>query len=808
LPLAGGVDAMAVDSGQLFVAERISNVSSGAGSLRLDRFTAASGGFEAQLARSEERSGELEARVRGLAVAHEPGSALIYLAGVGRLAVLSATGTLRATWTGAAALGGPFASIAGVAVDNDPSFEDSARGDVYVAAENAGGLHVVDVFKPAAAPGYGEEVVGQLTGTCETAGEVAAGGGACAVLPFSGPHAVAVDQANGLVLVADGAAVDAFEPGAVPGEYLFEGQIAGVTPTEPFRGAIASLAVDGESAGEGSVYVSEEGGTAVDEFKLLGAGGESSQYAGRLTGTAEGAPFENVVSLAVDPADNHVYVGDRELEGAAVDVFGPNIEVPALKTGPPTEVGPRGAILNGSVNTEEQGEASCQFIWGASPTELTHSEPCAHTVPKGPAPVPVSAALAGLLAPDTTYYYRLQATSLASGETNPGEPSEDESFTTLGPEIEASVAEVASSSATLEGSVDPRGAPTSAYFQYGRCASASACPVSGFENAVPAAPGQTLGAGSEAVELGAQHVQGLAPGSVYHYRVVALSTLAGSSEVEQFAGAEATFKTQGAGSFVLPDGRRWEMVSPPQKRGAYIEPIFNPHVIEAAAGGNAITYVADTPTEAGAQGSAHSVQVLSRRGTSGWESQDISTLHAQATPNGSGNGQEYRFFSEDLSVAIVHPYGVLAPGLSEEATEQTAFLRSDFPAGNVGDPCTSACYHPLVTPADDTASPFVPFGEEHNCEQQIENPAQLCGPEFLGASPDGRHIVLASNVALTSVPAPEGGLYEWNAGSPAGERLQLISLLPSEEGKPRRPEPHAVLGFHDEAARGAISADG
>jgi len=270
-PAAGGEPA------HLLVAEHIAGTEEKS---RLDTFNASSGAFESQLATAvgvAGHSGELvDLGAGGLAVGHP--SADIYVGAQtrsssgenpGAVAVFSAAGALLARWTGAAAPGGPFGSVAAVAVDNAPSFGDSARGDVYVAepAEGAGGRHVVDVLGPALAPAYKEEVVGQLTGTCEHAGEVAAGAGACAVLAFSEPHAVAVDQANGVVLVADGHAVDLFAPGSVPGEYLFEGQITG-TPTEPFPGTIASLAVDGESAGEASVYVSEAGGTAVEEFEL------------------------------------------------------------------------------------------------------------------------------------------------------------------------------------------------------------------------------------------------------------------------------------------------------------------------------------------------------------------------------------------------------------------------------------------------------------------------------------------------------------------------------------------------------------
>ena len=61
------------------------------------------------------------------------------------------------------------------------------------------------------------------------------------------------------------------------------------------------------------------------------------------------------------------------------------------------------------------------------------------------------------------------------------------------------------------------------------------------------------------------HLQGLLPGTTYHYRVVAVNAL-GETHIE---GPDQTFTTQAAGAaFTLPDGRQWEMVTPPDKHGA------------------------------------------------------------------------------------------------------------------------------------------------------------------------------------------------------------------------------------------------
>ncbi len=642
---------------------------------------------------------------------------------------------------------------------------------------------------------------------------------------------MAVDEADGVLLVADGTVVDVFAPGTVFGEYLFEGQITGVpgSPGEPFTGEITSLAVDGE----GDLYVQQEGGGVPDQFRLLGASGEASEFVGHIAGTPADAspagPFEKVRSVAVDPEAPHdVFAGDVRSQRGVVDVFGPDLAVASVKTKEPTGVGVRGATLTGTVNPEELGAATCRFVWGTSEA-FGNVAACEPSGPfTGKLPVAVQAKLEGL-EPDTTYYYRLQAT--AGGNINPGEESEDQHFTTLGPAILASVTDLASTSVTFDGSVDPRGGETSAYFQYGRCgASVSACPASGYETSVPLPPGEALGGGPDPVELAPRHVQGLTAGVSYHYRVLAFSKV-GAGVAEEFPGLEQTFTTQSSGAFVLPDGRQYEMVSPAQKRGALIQSRLVQGIIQSAAGGQAFTYFTDEPTESEAAGNANGVQVLSTRGASGWGSEDLALAHSTPTGGTLNFGEEYRWFSEDLSQAVVQPFGAFTPCvnaqgaaqpcLSPEASEQTAFVRSDLGEG-------AGTYTPLVSGCPAPGSPCAPgvaehadvaagtsFGGEAPCRHTITREQLICGPEFVGASPDGRHIIIDScpsdagarcdDVALTATPAGEGGgLYEWSAG-----RLSLVSVLPASEAKqPGEAAGTVNLGYGDKAARHAVSDDG
>ena len=74
----------------------------------------------------------------------------------------------------------------------------------------------------------------------------------------------------------------------------------------------------------------------------------------------------------------------------------------------------------------------------------------------------------------------------------------------------------------------------------------------------------------------------------------------------------------------------------------------------------------------------------------------------------------------------------------------------------------------------------------------------ICGPLFVGASPDGQHVVVQAAAVLAEGALP-GSLYEWSAG-----RLTLVSVLPDGEAAGGSP----ALGARNVASRGAVSDDG
>jgi len=761
------VKAMAIDSGNLYVAEFIE----GLGGERLDEFNVSSGAFVRQFS--------LPSSLRalyffGLAAGHATGEEQIYAGAEDNesnqvVAVLDGEGHLIGEpWSGSDTPSGSFSpfAIKGIAADNSASLGDWAAGDVYVSDGNS---KVVDVFKPL--PGGKEEYVTRIEGP-ETG------------VPFGEPSLVAVDQANGDVVVVDeNDVVDIFEP-TVFDKYALVRRLTG-TPAGPFQGLETygkDLAVDSN----GDIYVAQNFPAAVVyQFSATG------KYLGQLRGTPA-SPFKEVQSLAVDPEAHKLYVGDRGHQSGVIDIFDHNVVVPDVTTGLASNVKPRSATAGGTVNPDNAGEATCQVVWGAT-TEFGNTAACPAPIANGESPVPVQVALPGL-SPDTTYYYRLQASN--TNGLNPGEPYQDQELHTPGPGVEeVSVSDVSATAATMNGKIDPNNAATTYFFQYGTSTAYGA--------EIPIAPGALIGSASGTVSV-SQHAQGLLASTTYHYRVVAVSELPGG-EIAEAESSDQTFDTQAVASFALPDNRAWEMVSPADKHGAQILAIGQYSgeggVIQAGGDGSALTYVTASPTEANPAGYTNLMQVLATRDTAGWASHDLGIADSAATGISVGKGEEYRFFSEDLGLAVIQPFGAFIPSLSAEASEQTAYLHANFLEGNRERLCSTSCYRPLVTGAPGYANvpPGTVFAGKGDCPEAL-----YCGPEFIGATPDLRHVVLESAAQLTEWPTEgHSALYEWSEG-----KLTPVSVLPSSGEAAEDPGLGSLTLGANRNRRHAMSDDG
>lgn len=336
-----------------------------------------------------------------------------------------------------------------------------------------------------------------------------------------------------------------------------------------------------------------------------------------------------------------------------------------------------------------------------------------------------------------------------------------------------SVTNVSSSAATLEAVVNPEGAAATYHFEYDTSAYTGSV-VHGSSS-----PGGSLGAVSTGVAVSA-HVQGLVPGTVYHYRVVARNAAS-----ETVYGEDHTFTTQSTGGeFALPDGREWEVVSPPNKQGSGVEPLSQfGGIVQASEEGGAITYIANAPTEADPQGnrSEEFSQILARRGAQGWQSEDITTPNNAVSEIGVGYKAEYEAFSGDLSLGLVNPKGETPLPPLREGAEKTIYLRNN----------DEKAFVPLVT-----ASNVLPGAHvEGN-----GSPGQYL--HFAGASSNLQHVILSSPEALTAEAGVGPNLYMWQNGE-----LQLVSVLPDGEALSKGTEVTAALGDGGDV-RNAVSENG
>jgi hypothetical protein len=206
-------------------------------------------------------------------------------------------------------------------------------------------------------------------------------------------------------------------------------------------------------------------------------------------------------------------------EGINLDVIGYDLANTVVSTNSATNVTSSSATLNGTVNPNGL-TTSVHFEYG--PTTSYGFTTATHNY-NGITTQNVSANITGL-SPNTTYHFRLVATN--SGGTRYGG---DRTFSTLTPTGAPGVTtnpatNVASFSATLNGSIYPHGLTTTVYFQYGTTTGY------GHTTASQTKTGNTYQSVSATIS-------GLTASTTYHFRIVATNS-AGTTY-----GADRTFTT-------------------------------------------------------------------------------------------------------------------------------------------------------------------------------------------------------------------------------------------------------------------------
>jgi hypothetical protein len=382
---------------------------------------------------------------------------------------------------------------------------------------------------------------------------------------FAGPMGAAVDRSSGTVYVSDDQdnVVDAFSE-----EGVWQSQLTGPAGA-PFQGpAPAGLAFDQATE---DLYIADPSQPAVDVFSTaLDAYLPPIAYAGFSKSREEGAG-----SVAVDEATGDVLVADSLAQ--AVDVFGPHGEFLSQWSGAAT---PSGSFRSGvSVAVDNSAGVSRGEVYvvldGEAVVDVMKPGPAGEevyldrqlTVPAGERKelvgVTVDPGTGEVYVNDSAVHavYQFSATGtyldtvtgppggsfawFGGSSEGPGVavaadgdvyiPDRNNGVVYLfGPDVQlpsvttGGASGVSSSGAMLAGVVNPEGIPvTSCEFEYGT--------TTAYGHKV--ACEQTVGEGSLPVSVSAK-AEGLAPDTVYHYRLVAVS------EGKEY-GQDASFLTPG-----------------------------------------------------------------------------------------------------------------------------------------------------------------------------------------------------------------------------------------------------------------------
>ncbi len=344
------------------------------------------------------------------------------------------------------------------------------------------------------------------------------------------------------------------------------------------------------------------------------------------------------------------------------------------------------------------------------------------------------------------------------------------------PQITATwVTDVTGTSVNFHAEVNPEGLTTTYRFEYITGAKYQANPPGEpFAGAAKAPPGPEAFLGSGAtVQPVFQHAGGLASSTVFHYRISATNTGIGGGTTTS---SPKTFTTQeSTGAFSLLDQRGWEIVSPLGKNGGAIQSFgqnFGGGVLQAAAGGGAITYSSASSFGEAPQGAPPASQYISRRaaGEGGWSTENITTPALSGSYGTEPNGVPYQLFSPDLA------RGLLLNG------EPCRGEGEGCPVANPPLPGTKAPagYQDYYLRDNENGS-FTAVLTDANSELALA-PEEF-SLAFAGASPDLRHAILSTCAALTpgasEVAGSEGcdptkpNLYQYEEG-----QLKLVNTAP------------------------------
>ena len=329
-------------------------------------------------------------------------------------------------------------------------------------------------------------------------------------------------------------------------------------------------------------------------------------------------------------------------------------------------------------------------------------------------------------------------------------------------------AEVGTSEAKLGALVNPGGIQTTYRFEYGTSTA--------YGQSAPLPEGSVgEGIASHAVWAAAS---GLAPGTTYHYRVVATNELAPAG----VAGLDQTFTTETAEqaacpnqalrdgfSAKLPDCRAYELVTPPNKVSVEFDSGIN------ARGGSGVAADGDAlPLFTGESfpgAPSGGLQYVAVRSAAGWSLEDIVPLESYSGALCTGDNNSVEAYSDQISKDLIRF------NRDTSATE---------PEGENKEACNTEGLQ--VVPGEPVGYQNILLRDNATGAYRLVNAPPLgvtpANAYFKGASADLSHVVFSERAALTpEAPSLEVGgpedLYEWDEGA-----LRLLTVLPGGAAAP------------------------